>query len=575
LRTNPAFLDVETRVQHLADEMVSALPVTVASVAIWEQPRYSLCVKAVSAARHLPVAPAVGARVPLTSARFHRAAFDRQAPVFIQPSSTASESSASDACLSLVPDLQSVYLVPIRAGDETVGVVGIGEMRAPEREPFGQDKRQKCHEIVAEFVATSAHAWEAGRLRRQVRAMSSLAAAAGRIQHSRTYQDVLVCTGGEISDWLGLAVRGMIFRVEKSGAVEIMARWRLRDDLVEADAQQLLASLARAGGTRGFPLSVASVSDDPLDPYHLTEIGTAWTRIVLPAMRRDRLVGLACLYVEEELWLADWELEALRRRAEVMSAGLGIVAAQHAHRDEREWFGRAAWDLLTTHQRIGVGEAIAGVERLVASRVAARIDAADLPTDHPASGRLIVDAVLREVHDLFAELRARAAGSDDGPNVPLEVNDVVRHVLDIARVKLSEWQARRGITVSLEFEPSESALVVEASIGLAGAIMRAVENAIEAVTSGGQVRIRTAREGEYVVIAVSDTGRDLPESVRQAAFQPLFSTKGANRLGLGLSVVRAFAESHGGAVTLSSGETGTELVLRLPLHRPFTGMSTR
>jgi signal transduction histidine kinase len=251
------------------------------------------------------------------------------------------------------------------------------------------------------------------------------------------------------------------------------------------------------------------------------------------------------------------------------------VAAQHAHRDEREWFGRAAWDLLTTHQRIGVGEAIAGVERLVASRVAARIDAADLPTDHPASGRLIVDAVLREVHDLFAELRARAAGSDDGPNVPLEVNDVVRHVLDIARVKLSEWQARRGITVSLEFEPSESALVVEASIGLAGAIMRAVENAIEAVTSGGQVRIRTAREGEYVVIAVSDTGRDLPESVRQAAFQPLFSTKGANRLGLGLSVVRAFAESHGGAVTLSSGETGTELVLRLPLHRPFTGMSTR
>jgi signal transduction histidine kinase len=157
----------------------------------------------------------------------------------------------------------------------------------------------------------------------------------------------------------------------------------------------------------------------------------------------------------------------------------------------------------------------------------------------------------------------------------MEVNDVVRRVLDIARVRLSEWQARRGITASLEFQPSESPLVVEASIGLVGAIMCAVENAIEAVTSGGRVRIRTARESEHVIIVVSDTGRDLPESVRQAAFQPLFSTKGANRLGLGLSIVRAFAESHGGAVTLSSGETGTELVLRLPLHRPFAGLPTR
>jgi signal transduction histidine kinase len=571
---NPALPDVETVVQQLADEMVSALPVTVASVAIWEQPRYSLRVKAVSAARPLPVPPVVGARVPLASASLHRAAFDRQAPVFIQPSSGPSE--MSDGCLSLIPDLQSVYLVPIRAGGETVGVVGLGEMRAPNREPFGQDKRRRCQEIIAGFLTSSAHAWEAGRLRRQVRAMSSLVSVAGRIQDASTYQDVLVCIGGEISDWLGFAVRGMIFRVERSGAVEVVARWRLQDDLVEADALQLLASVARAGGTRGFPLSVVSVSEDPLDPFHVTGIGTAWTRIVLPAMRRDRLLGLACLYVEEELWLADWELDALQRRAEMMSVGMDVVEARHAHRHEREWFGRAAWDLLTTHQRTAVREAIAGVERLVSARVSSRFNATELPMGDPASGRVIVDAVLREVHDLLAELRAgeTAPGSDDGPSIPMEVNDLVRHVLDIVRVKSSDWQARQGIIASLECEPAEGPLVVEASIGLVGAILHAIENALEALPGGGQVRIRTAREDGLVVITISDTGRSLPESVRQAAFQPLFSTKGANRLGLGLSVVRAIVESHGGTVTLSSGETGTELALRLPLHRPSRSLSS-
>jgi hypothetical protein len=422
VRANPGLLRVETVVQQLTDEMVSALPVTIASVAIWEQPSYSLRVRAVSAARHLPVAPAVGTRVPLGAARWHRAAIDRQAPVFIQPCAAAQEVTLEEACLSLVPDLQSVYLVPIRAGGETVGVLGLGEMRAPDREPFGQDKRERCHTILAEFLTTSAHAWEAGRLRQQVSALSSLAAAVARMHDVRTYQDVLACIASEVSDWLGIPVRGMILRAQTSGHVEVVARWHLPDNLAEADGHQLLAALARAGGTRDFPVSVANVAEDPLDPFHLLGIETtSWTRVVLPVMRRDRLVGLACLYVEEELRLSDWELDAFQRRADLVSVGMDIVEAQQAQRSEQEWLGRAAWELLTTHQRTAIHEAIGGIARLVSSRVSARFAAADLPmhSDDPASGRAIVDAVVREVQDLLVELRAAAAGSDDVQNIPL------------------------------------------------------------------------------------------------------------------------------------------------------------
>lgn len=572
MRASPRLLGVETVVQRLTDEMVSALPVTIASVAVWEQPSSSLRVRAVSAARPLTVPLVVGARVPLVAARWHRAAFDRQAPVFIQPCSATEEGSRDEACLSLIPDLQSVYLVPIRAGGQTVGVLGLGEMRGPEREPFGQDKRERCHTILADFLTTSAHAWEAGRLRRQVSAMSSLAAAVARVHDVRTYSDVLTCIASEVSDWLGLPVRGMILRAPTSGPVEVVARRHLPDNLVEADGRQLLAALARAGGTRDFPVSVANVAEDPLDPFHLAGIETAsWTRVVLPVMRRDRLVGLACLYVEEELRLSDWELDAFQRRADLVSIGMGIVEAQEAQRSEQEWLGRAAWELLTTHQRTAIHEAIGGIARLVSSRLSARFDASDgsVHSNETASGRGIVDTVAHEVHDLLEGLRVAAAGSGDAQSVPLEVNDLVRRALDIARVRWEELLHRRGITASLRFEPSEDRLVGEASIGLVGAVMQAVENAVEAVTTGGQIVVRTARDDGHVVISVADSGPPLSDEIREAAFQPLFSTKGATRLGLGLSVVRAFAERHGGEATLSSGATGTELSLRLPAHRRF------
>ncbi len=571
MRANPHLFGVETVVQQLADEMVSALPVTIASVAIWEQPSYSLRVKAVSTARQLPVTPSVGTRVRLASVRWHRAAFDRQAPVFIQPSLATPGVAPDEACLSLIPHLRSVYLVPIRTGEETVGVLELGEMRAPDREPFGQDKRERCHEILTEFLATSAYAWEAGRLRRQVRAMSSLASAVDRIHDVRTYQDVLFCIGSEVSEWLGLPVCGMILRAQTSGSVEVVARWQLRDDLANADGHQLLAALARVGGTRGFPLSVASVSDDPLDPFHLPGIETdSWTRVVLPVLRRDRLVGLVCLYVEEELRLSDWELDALQRRAELASVGMGVVEARQTQREEREWLRRAAWELLTTYQRTAIHEAIAGIARLVSSRVSARFDAADPATrsDEPASSREIVDAVVPEVQDLLERLRAASGPTDVQNNIPVEVNDLVRRTLDIARVKWEEWLVCRGLNVSLRFEPSESSMVVEASIGLVGAVMHAIENAIEAVTADGEIVVRTWRDDGHVVISVTDTGPGVPEEIRRDAFQPLFSTKGVSRLGLGLSVVRAFAESHGGTATLSSRDAGTELALRLPIHRP-------
>jgi signal transduction histidine kinase len=75
--------------------------------------------------------------------------------------------------------------------------------------------------------------------------------------------------------------------------------------------------------------------------------------------------------------------------------------------------------------------------------------------------------------------------------------------------------------------------------------------------------------GDYVAISVEDTGRGMPEEVREKAFDPFFTTKGRGKgTGLGLSLVNAFATRSGGYCEIESAPgRGTTIRIYLPRHR--------
>ena len=98
------------------------------------------------------------------------------------------------------------------------------------------------------------------------------------------------------------------------------------------------------------------------------------------------------------------------------------------------------------------------------------------------------------------------------------------------------------------------------------------ENAIKYNRPGGTVRLAVQKEAARLVIRVSDTGRGIPESCRESIFQPLFRVdKSRSReyggVGLGLSLVWAIAELHGGSVCVEdSSEAGTTIAVQLPVQ---------
>lgn len=99
------------------------------------------------------------------------------------------------------------------------------------------------------------------------------------------------------------------------------------------------------------------------------------------------------------------------------------------------------------------------------------------------------------------------------------------------------------------------------------AVSNLVDNALRHTARGGSIEVRADRDDDRLRIAVVDRGRGFPPEVLERAFEP-FARSGGERngegAGLGLSIVRAVAEAHGGSATarnLDDGGAAVELDL--------------
>jgi hypothetical protein len=315
--------------RDLTDRLVKAIPVTVASVALWDQPQRSLTIQGVSTPRTVSGQRSVGSRVPLTWAHWYQWVFQEREPVVLNSESSAGPMSAEEAALALAPNLQSVYLVPITFTGELVGILALGEMRAPKRDPLDEDKQRRCREVLEEFMAASAAVWEARRFREKLRAATSLLRIGPRVIGARSYGEVLSALASELAHWLGTPARGVLYRLDQRDGAMVVGRWPEPDGFTAEDEGQILVAVARRCGDSKWPLGLIDVVDDPLDPLHPSvQPGTPLMRLDLPLQWKDDLLGVACFYFQESLCPSAWELEHLGRWGQIGALGMRLVSVQ-------------------------------------------------------------------------------------------------------------------------------------------------------------------------------------------------------------------------------------------------------
>lgn len=185
----------------------------------------------------------------------------------------------------------------------------------------------------------------------------------------------------------------------------------------------------------------------------------------------------------------------------------------------------------------------------------------------------IVQAGLR-ARDLVGQLLAFSRKQT------LEYKSVDLNIVINGFKKLLRRTIREDIEIKVILTPDIRP--VKADIGqIEQVIMNLVVNAQDAMPNGGNLTIKTAmtrldedytlihpdvQPGNYVMLAISDTGCGLDDDTSKHIFEPFFSTKGTQGTGLGLATVYGIIKQHGGHIQFYSEQNnGTIFKIYLPV----------
>ncbi len=184
-----------------------------------------------------------------------------------------------------------------------------------------------------------------------------------------------------------------------------------------------------------------------------------------------------------------------------------------------------------------------------------------------------IEESIGRVSDLVKAVKSYAY-EGKGQKQSVDINESIHATLIILAHKLREKQ----ITLQKDFAPNLPALQSECS-GLNQIWTNILDNAIDAVLPGGNIRLRTweedspaaspsAKTRHYLCITIADDGPGIPLDSQAHIFDPFYTTKPVGvGTGLGLGIVQRIVEQYGGTVTFSSEPGNTEFRIRLPRER--------
>src|SRR6187549_2957842 len=132
------------------------------------------------------------------------------------------------------------------------------------------------------------------------------------------------------------------------------------------------------------------------------------------------------------------------------------------------------------------------------------------------------------------------------------------------------WESRSEFApIRFALHSDCKAFVKGDPVELREVLVNMIYNAVDAMPSGGEVRVSTVENRDRVVIHISDTGTGMTPEVKQRLFDPFFTTKGKAGTGMGLAVSFGIIRRHEGSIDVVSEQgRGTTFRISLPKVEP-------
>jgi len=140
---------------------------------------------------------------------------------------------------------------------------------------------------------------------------------------------------------------------------------------------------------------------------------------------------------------------------------------------------------------------------------------------------------------------------------------------DVCEMSRPRWEARvDGPQVRLALVADCTASVMGDAVELREVLVNMIYNAIDAMPSGGEIRMSSQETNGRVVLTIADNGTGMTPEVKSRLFDPFFTTKGKGGTGMGMAVSFGIIRRHNGSIDVESEPgRGTTFRISLPVDK--------
>jgi signal transduction histidine kinase len=233
-----------------------------------------------------------------------------------------------------------------------------------------------------------------------------------------------------------------------------------------------------------------------------------------------------------------------------------------------DWFGThgiaGGWELAPTFVQAGLD--VAWLDQVAGAVDSSTLEGAIRWLNYTVETEMLMNEI-EDATERISTLVGAARQYSQMDRAPYRVIDV-HELLDSTLLMLSRKIGDR-ITVVREYDrslPSVPAYAAE----LNQVWTNLIDNAVAAMEGEGTLTIRTARDNDFLLVEICDTGPGVPLEIRERIFEPFFTTKPVGEgTGLGLDISwRIVVNKHHGDLRVESEPGDTRFQVRLPLTPP-------
>jgi signal transduction histidine kinase/CheY-like chemotaxis protein len=259
--------------------------------------------------------------------------------------------------------------------------------------------------------------------------------------------------------------------------------------------------------------------------------------------------------------LATSQLAATRER---LQNCLDRVAAAHTEHEKQREFATHA------EKMAALGELSFGVAHNVNNTLTGILGRAQLLLRTKDAEKINsgIEMIIKSAEDGAHIIRRIQDFARKEPSHKFQSVSVAGLMKDVCEMSRPRWESVAGPQVRLALVADCTASVLGDAVELREVLVNMIYNAVDAMPSGGEIRMSSQETNGRVVLTIADNGTGMTPDVKSRLFDPFFTTKGKGGTGMGMAVSFGIIRRHNGSIDVESEPgRGTTFRISLPVDK--------